>query len=433
MEGCFDFSNAIIIDKSAVAGGNLSIKDDGTGITVCSGNTEPDIVTLEITDNQGLNHTYILTTPQGKILEIFTSESKDFEDFTQGTYYIYSISYFDIAGLEIDGNMNDLVGCYGLSNRVVINTIRPEGGILTDENDNAQIEICVGDGIEELINIRLFGNEGQNGDWMITNENGLIQDISSTPPFNLEFAGGGISRIYYISYQNGLVGRAVGENISNLEGCFSLSNPLEVKRNAVNGGDITTKDTSIVKNICIDDNIIFDIEVRIENETGDNMSWFITDTNGVILETDLTPPISLEDGEEGVCDIWHISYSGQLPAFVAGDTIQNLSGCYHLSNNIRINKLAGEACTTAVIELEGQSYNVELYPNPATDLLYMKSDLPLYKDFQVSIININGQEIKTVDADMLRSGMSVSELLPGIYFVALRGERSTPLLKFIKQ
>jgi hypothetical protein len=48
--------------------------------------------------------------------------------------------------------------------------------------------------------------------------------------FNLEGAGPGICDIWYLRYEDGVTGLAVGQNISGLSGCFDLSNAISVTR-----------------------------------------------------------------------------------------------------------------------------------------------------------------------------------------------------------
>ena len=58
-------------------------------------------------------------------------------------------------------------------------------------------------------------------------------------PFNLDPAGPGTCFIYYIRYEDGLQGLTVGQNLGNLEGCWDLSNRLEVVRQVPDGGRVT--------------------------------------------------------------------------------------------------------------------------------------------------------------------------------------------------
>jgi len=129
-------------------------------------------------------------------------------------------------------------------------------------------------------------------------------------PFNLDPAGPGTCFIYYIRYEDGLQGLTVGANLGNLQGCWDLSNRLEVVRQVPDGGRVTlqnggTEYTATAGNVMVP---------VTRTTTADALSyWYIiTDDNDNILDffnPDNASPtddatLDLSAAPSGVCRIW---------------------------------------------------------------------------------------------------------------------------------
>ncbi|MFZ4521072.1 MAG: T9SS type A sorting domain-containing protein [Bacteroidales bacterium] len=99
------------------------------------------------------------------------------------------------------------------------------------------------------------------------------------------------------------------------------------------------------------------------------------------------------------------------------------------TSNIETNKKLG-------IEDEPLSANLSVYPNPATDQVTIKSGLVIRGMIVLSIVNSNGNTIKSVEmnANDLSSGydLFIDGLAPGMYTVLVRGTELAGLVKFIK-
>jgi len=104
------------------------------------------------------------------------------------------------------------------------------GGSLATAGGMIEKEICAGDGQSDAFDVTLSGNEGSQTAWVITNDNREILVVPAAPPFDLEGAGAGTCFIYHISYEGTLTGLTPGNNISDLSGCFALSNRITVIR-----------------------------------------------------------------------------------------------------------------------------------------------------------------------------------------------------------
>jgi len=66
---------------------------------------------------------------------------------------------------------------------------------------------------------------------------------------NFDGAGPGTCLVWHLSFEDGLQGAEVGMNTSNLQGCYSLSNPVEVIRETAAGTDCEVPTNIVIENI----------------------------------------------------------------------------------------------------------------------------------------------------------------------------------------
>jgi len=94
-----------------------------------------------------------------------------------------------------------------------------------------------------------------------------------------------------------------------------------------------------------------------------------------------------------------------------------------------------EAQSNAVVKLNRAALQLALSPNPATDLLQVEIDTQLNDDFQLNILNMNGQLIRTQRWPSTTSdkvNLDVSELTSGMYFIQLTNKAYSSTSKWIK-
>ncbi|MEP4782142.1 MAG: T9SS type A sorting domain-containing protein, partial [Algibacter sp.] len=135
------------------------------------------------------------------------------------------------------GNVSDLTGCYDFSNAISITRSAVNGGEIqiTGTTDTTK-SICVGEGVDDLISVEFTSSSvtsGDNSSYIITDQaTGNILGKPATMPaggFNLEGAPAGICDIWYLRY-TGDIGLVAAGNVSDLTGCFDLSNAISVTR-----------------------------------------------------------------------------------------------------------------------------------------------------------------------------------------------------------
>jgi hypothetical protein len=81
---------------------------------------------------------------------------------------------------------------------------------------------------------------------------------------------------------------------------------------------------------------------------------------------------------------------------------------------------------------EPQESRFSLYPNPVTDKITVEtSSTPTQS--QLSIMNVNGQQLITRHITEPKTQIDISNLPSGVYFVRLTNNRTVEVGKFIKQ
>ena len=157
---------------------------------------------------------------------------------------------------------------------------------------------------------------------------------------NFDGAGAGVCLIWYLRYEDGLVGAAVDMNANDLQGAFDLSNSIQVNRRVPNAGSISggpfifTVDgtADFVSGITLDDT----------DAVGDNSTWVITDDTGKILGL---PPtladvegVNFDGAGAGVCLIWYLRYQDGLAGAAVDMNANDLQGAFDLSNSIMVTR-----------------------------------------------------------------------------------------------
>jgi len=237
--GCFSLSNSVAVNRidctAGVAGGVI----EGGPFEFCVDGEADNVSGITLSGNTGMNNQWIITDEAGQILGLPPMPGVvDFDAAGPGICLIWHLSYDgDIEGLEMGMNANDLEGDYGLSNSISVTRNQPEGGTL----EGGPFEFCVGDGEADQIldtEITLTGEGGENTQWIVTDDQGNILGL---PPMisvvDFDDAGAGTCLIWNLSHYGEVTGLEMGMNANDLEGCFSLSNSLEVVR--VSGDDCT--------------------------------------------------------------------------------------------------------------------------------------------------------------------------------------------------
>jgi hypothetical protein len=210
----------------------------------------------------------------------------------------------------------------------------PNGGLLT----SGPFEFCVGDGVPDHVSgIELTGQSGPHSQWVVTDDANNILSLPVSPDsVNFDGGGPGICLIWHISFEDGLSGLETGHNLlTDLSGCFGLSNPITVIRHQPEGGELTGGPFEF----CVGDGIPDHVSgILLSGNSGPNSQWVVTDElNSILSLPQSIDYVNIEGVGPGISQIWHITFFDTLSGLVAGnDLLADVTGCFGLSNSITV-------------------------------------------------------------------------------------------------
>jgi hypothetical protein len=235
LTGQFALSNFITVNRNALNAGTLEggpfmFSVDGISDMVSG-------ITLDDTNLNGTNQTYVITDEDLNILGLPPTlnavEGVNFDGAGIGVCLIWHLTYEEgITGLMMGANAGDLDGFFALSNAIRVYR-NPNAGTIAGGPFTFNV-----DGNPDMVSgITLDSSTatGANSTWVITDDQnnilGLPSTLSAVEGVDFDAAGTGVCLIWYMRYEDGLTGLETGNNVSDLEGLFGLSNSITVTRN----------------------------------------------------------------------------------------------------------------------------------------------------------------------------------------------------------
>jgi len=140
-------------------------------------------------------------------------------------------------------------------------------------------------------------------------------------------------------------------DIIGADGCSCAGTLIPVC--TVDGGEIAFLDGTTEQTICADDGIADPLDVNLSGTIGSNQQWIITDSDRNILGLPMAPPFDLEGVFPGTCLIYSLSFEDGTTGLSMGTNLDDLDGCYELSNRVSIIRLVGADCPNFVVDADG--------------------------------------------------------------------------------
>lgn len=331
-----------------IAGGPFVFCVDGVSDMVSG-------ITVDNTESEGANSTWLITDAERNILGLPPTlealEGVNFDDAGEGTCLIWYVRFEDgLEGAEVGLNADDLSGDFDLSNSIEVVRNETSAG----EISGGPYEFTV-DGKPDFVTELSLNTEnakGTNSTWVITDDQlnilGLPPTIDAVKEVDFDQAGTGVCLIWYLRFEDGLVGAEPGMNAGDLEGCYSLSNSLEVTRlNAASAGTIAGGPFDFCVDGVVDN--VSGITLDSSEASGSNSTWVITDDQGNILglppTLEAVEGVNFDEAGAGVCLIWYARYEGEIHGAEPGMNANDITGNFALSNPLTVTRTITEAGT----------------------------------------------------------------------------------------
>jgi hypothetical protein len=167
-------------------------------------------------------------------------------------------------------------------------------------------------------------------------------------------------------------------------------------------------------------------------ESGDkmNIEWFLYKNGSVIAGGD-----GIFQSGDTVSE-WtpfkiYVSDTNYLSADSARIMISSFVNMVRGNSVLFVDNLSFDTHLTSVPNLTGGNSGLLFYPNPATDLVTVKTDRQLYPDLTLNIYAASGALAKTVILDQGRQQFSTSDLGSGIYLVEILSKEGSDKQKLL--
>ena len=332
LTGCFELSNSVRVDRFTASGGTLTA--DGATDVCASGS---NLVSVSV--NGAVGSTRLLVTDlNGNIIGLPTGSPVDLSQFNVNSCLIWNVGYNgNIGGLAIGNNASDITGlCFNLSNSIAVSKTVVDSGVIST-NGVTFVNICEGNGSSNVVDVTVNGAQGST-QLVIADANGVIIDANPTFPFDFAGLPTATYFVYNVSYSGMITGVTNGSNVNDISGfCTGLSNSIEIAKESAEGGTISSPMGSDFE-ICIEGVVSDPIPVNSSGSNGRFGRWIITDDAGNITGLPGNPPFVLDPLTGDVCNIWFLAFEPSFQGLFLGQNVSAFTGCFDLSNNVRITK-----------------------------------------------------------------------------------------------
>ena len=339
-DDCYDLTtNYMELFKFQAQGGMISLMDGSTGVELCVGDGEADIVMMKTSSQSPLPYKYIITDQNNRITNILGTNFFDFDLSEGGMSRIWGVSYTAMLETAFGENILEVAlsdDCFELSSNYIevtkyfmgIEEIRTEDG-------QQVVYTCPGDGQPNIVSFKITGSTNTNLVYLITDTDNVVSAIRSQADFDFESDVEGTYRVWALAYSGDLlIGQSMDIDTASLaSGCSQLTdNYLTVHRYKPEIGTPTTLDGADKAIACIGTSLT-EVGVRIDTRSMADFTYIITDRNDRIIGFSNDDLIDFSIENPGKYKIYAASFTGRLIADI-GDPVDAVlsDDCYDLSD-----------------------------------------------------------------------------------------------------
>ncbi len=339
---CFDISdNFVSVRKEETTGGAIAAATGGTEFTFCPGNGKPDMVQLSTTGNSSGTYAFVLTNDNNAFISVLPGASIDFDTLPVGVYRIWGLAFTgnliiqpgdDAALVEISD------ACYDLSDNFIrVATELPDGGTVSLVENEIRQFTCPGDDKADIIEFFNEGSSGQNFVFLITDENNIIEAITTENSYDFEAGTEGINRVWGLAYSGNLTAQVGDDAAATIlsDDCYDLSdNFVEIIRETPVGGDVFLQNGDTITFVCVGEGVSTVLKFDSTGTSRGDYIYVITDENNIIRNGIFGDEFDFSFLPLGTYRVWGLAYTGTLTATI-GDVVTEVpisDDCFDLSD-----------------------------------------------------------------------------------------------------
>lgn len=406
IEGCFEITEAINISYTEISAGGINLNSPSV---FCVGDGGEDVLLISSIGQVGSVSRYLIFNDLGEMVYIDATLPGDLDGFSPGEYTVNLLVCEDLPiGLTLGNASSDLSGCYELSGSLNITLITGKDCACLAAGGNAtasETTVCLNSN-ETNIDFSVAGNAGSNFQWIIADADGNILVLPTENNFDFATLAEGSYSVYGLSYETLDALPAVDGNISDIMGCYDLSNAVEITNQLISSGDFTINGETNTLSI-----VGFPVDFTVSNGSSVAITFVICDSNDEIIATTTSSSYDFVDIGTGQFNIYAVATDGDLTA-VVGESISTIAStaCYAISNLVTIDIINSIS--------ENELLSLTVYPNPVVGVLVITAGQTLSGIVEVydSIGKMVYQE--TINSD--RMVIDFREFETGMYVVVAK-------------
>ncbi len=283
------------------------------------------------------------------------------------------------------------------------------GTISTSDPRN---NLCVGDGVANIVALQLTGNSGQGRFGLVRQSDLEVIAINSTGSFNMEQYPVGSYFVGYVSVPD-LAAIAGITNVSQLTGCYDLSNQLPVTSAAVDGGVISTNGST--------SGCLGSLTFTVVGQQGTTFRWALLNSNFTqIIDQNSTGIFDLSALANGTYRVAHVASRGVNLGTIVPPT---LPACTDASNTILLQK----SCAVGIA----------VSPNPTSGISYATFEVTEDDLTTLEVFDMSGRKVAELFRQNAQAGVQYrvefdgSGLPNGVYVYRLSSSNEVIVQKFM--
>lgn len=345
LETCHALSNPVIVNRIGVKKSGITLQDGSTVGTVCAtGSGVGEVINILSASGSGTFGCQIVVTDVNNVITDIPSGDVVIGG-ENGTCLIYEVctsgDFVGQVGMVLDASGSMATECYGISNSITITKSVVNAATLTLSDGSTSATVCTGDGLSDALSFIQSGGSGSGGVYVVTDTDGNILSFGSSSTIEFDRGEAGSCLVWYVTYDGDVAGLVEGANAADLSGCFALSNPVTITKNATTvAGTIIFSDGTYNQEVCSGDGISDPLTVITSTGSGSGCELVITDPNGNIISIPGSNTIDFEGAGSGVCYIYEVctSATGSGSGFSIGENISNTGSgsCASISNALSV-------------------------------------------------------------------------------------------------
>ncbi|GAB5552509.1 MAG: hypothetical protein Sapg2KO_21000 [Saprospiraceae bacterium] len=343
---CSQISDQFVsVKQEFLDSGPILLDNGATESTICLEADQGKVFRFDLEGLVGGKKAILVTDLGGTIVQQIESDSLVVDSELPLNFRVYGVVYTgellpNLGNNIVNNNLSD--GCFELSiSNVAFSTINVEGGNVQLDDGSTSVEVCVMDGREDLLTFDAIGvNAANEYRFVLTNENDEIILALTGNQVDFDVATMGTTKIYGVSYAGNWIAQG-GQNIMEsqlADLCFDVSdNYIEIIQLEVDAGSISFADGTTTKNLCLDTETP-PLSFQASNSTGNNYTYFLTNTNNeIIAGTGIDASFDFDQINLDTIRVWGTAYTGALNIMALGgskiDELIVSDACYDISEN----------------------------------------------------------------------------------------------------